>query len=172
MRGLAIVTAVPALLEELRGADILEQLHRSELEARFVPLPMEFHHDADFLAQRLIHVAERETGGLPIAYIGVSSGAAAAIVAASLRPELVSAVVSIDGRTDLAVDALRDLHTPLLLIVKDMPVLWMNREALAKVRGDKRLEVVHASEPGAAEHVVQKCVSWLAERMVGVHVSG
>ncbi|HVR41347.1 MAG TPA: hydrolase [Thermoanaerobaculia bacterium] len=177
---IVIIASVPSLEADLRDAEIVEHMHRRNLAALFVPLLTEdeiqfdsrtghFRHDADFLAQRFIDISQwimrnRETNGLPVAYVGSSGAAAAAIVAASMRPELVSAIVSIDGRTDLAVDALRDLHTPILLVVRDMPVLRMNREVLTRIRGEKRLEIVHGEETEAVRHMIEKCASWLEER--------
>ena len=50
---------------------------------------------------------------LPIGYFGASTGAAAALVAAADRPDLVHAVVSRGGRPDLANQALARVHAPL-----------------------------------------------------------
>jgi hypothetical protein len=44
----------------------------------------------------------------------------------------------------------------------------MNREALSKIRGDRRLEIVHGTDCQAVDCVVQKAVHWLEERLVHV----
>jgi putative phosphoribosyl transferase len=110
-------------------------------------------------------IRNRETSGLPIAFAGSSGAAAGAIVAAAQRPDLVSAVVSIDGRTNLAVDHLSMVRSPVLLVVKDMPVLRMNREALARIRAERRIEIVHGEECEAVDCVVQKSVYWLEDKL-------
>jgi putative phosphoribosyl transferase len=62
---------------------------------------------------------------MPIGYFGASTGAAAALVAASCLPERVSVVVSRGGRPDLAAAALPQVGAPTLLIVggRDIPVI-------------------------------------------------
>src|SRR6187397_2366175 len=49
---------------------------------------------------------------LPIGLFGASTGAAAAIVAAAKRPDLVRSVVSRGGRPDLAGESLKTVKTP------------------------------------------------------------
>lgn len=177
-----ILASTPALEDETRDAQIIRGLYDRRFATVYVPLLTEdevgfdlrttrFRYDADFLGQRFIDVAQwvkrsRELRGVPIAYAGSSGAAAGAIVAASMRPELVSAVVSIDGRTDVAVESLRTLHAPTLLIVRDMPVLRMNREALTMIRAERRIEIVH----GGVECVVDKAVHWLEDKLAPVPV--
>ena len=176
-----ILASVPALEDDLRDVQIAAELHRIGVATLYVPLLTEdevqfdsrtthFRYDADFLAQRFIEIAQwiqrnDATKGLAIGFAGSSGGAAGALVAAAQRPDLVQAVVSIDGRTDLAVDVLREVRTPVLLVVKDMPVLRMNREAVTKLRGERRIEIVHEA---GIEAVVQKSVHWLADRLAMV----
>ncbi|HEX3582599.1 MAG TPA: hypothetical protein VH087_12605 [Thermoanaerobaculia bacterium] len=88
------------------------------------------------------------------------------MVAAALRPDLPSAVVAINGRTDLASDYLRNVKTPALFVLNDMPVLGMNRDALAQVNAEKRIEVIHAEDGPALDHFVQKAVRWIEDRVV------
>jgi putative phosphoribosyl transferase len=54
---------------------------------------------------------------MPLGYFGASTGAAAALVAASLRPAVIGAVVSRGGRPDLASLSLERMITPTLFIV-------------------------------------------------------
>lgn len=142
----------------------------TELEVEADRLNHRYAHDADFMAQRIIDVAQwtrtnEVLSPLPIGYCGYSTTAAGALVAAALRPDLVSAVVAVNGRTDLAIDHLRNLKTPTLLSVNDMPVLRMNREALATMRCEKRIEIVHGTDPGAIAAMVAKSVQWYLDKL-------
>ncbi len=108
--------------------------------------------DIELLAKRLeaasLWLRDRpETADLAVGYFGASTGAAAALVAAS-RMRGVSAIVSRGGRPDLAGAALRLVNAPTLLIVggEDQGVLELNRYALDELSSVKRLEVV----PGAS----------------------
>ena len=67
----------------------------------------ELRFDIGLLASRLVVAtdwahAQGELAALPIGYFGASTGAAAALVAAATRREVVHAVVSRGGRPDLA----------------------------------------------------------------------
>jgi pimeloyl-ACP methyl ester carboxylesterase len=103
--------------------------------------------DIDLLADRLsgavVWVRER-VGEIPLGLFGASTGAAAALVAASGLGRRVGAVVSRGGRPDLADAALPNVFAPTLLIVggDDGRVLELNREALARMRCEKRLDVI------------------------------
>ena len=72
------------------------------------------------------------TASLPIGYFGASTGAAAELVAAAADEGPVAAIVSRDGRPDLAGPALRLVKATTLLIVggDDVEVLALNRAAL------------------------------------------
>jgi dienelactone hydrolase len=110
-----------------------------------------------------------ETRGLPIGYFGASTGAAAALVAATVRTELVGAIVSRGGRPDLAGPALGLVRAPTLLIVggNDGPVIELNRAAFAQLRCEKDLVIVPGAthlfeEPGALEQVARLARDWFA----------
>jgi dienelactone hydrolase len=107
--------------------------------------------------------------GLPVGLFGASTGAAAALVAAADRPDIVRAVVSRGGRPDLATAALPKVAAPTLLIVggADPEVLELNRQALDMLRVEKRLEIVEGAthlfeEPGALERVAGLAGDWFA----------
>ena len=73
----------------------------------------EFRFDIDLLADRLTAIVEWATAQptlkqLPIGLFGASTGAAAALVAAAKRPDLVRSVVSRGGRPDLAGESLEE----------------------------------------------------------------
>jgi len=133
--------------------------------------------DIGLLAERLVGAtdwlaAEPETRDLKVGYFGASTGAGAALVAASERPGRVGAVVSRGGRPDLAGSALLHVRAPTLLIVggRDTPVIEMNREALQQLRAAKRLEIVPGAthlfeEPGALEAVADLAGQWFREHL-------
>jgi putative phosphoribosyl transferase len=128
--------------------------------------------DIDLLSDRLTRAtdwltARPETGELRVGYFGASTGAAAALVAAAKRPERIKAVVSRGGRPDLAGNYLSKVKAPTLLIVggRDTLVIDLNREALDRINGPKRLEVISWAthlfeEPGALEDVSRLARSW------------
>ena len=130
--------------------------------------------DIGLLARRLIAVTdwlreEPATGRLPVGYFGASTGGGAALVAAAERPE-VFAVVSRGGRPDLAGPALPRVKAPTLLIVggDDVPVIEMNREAMAQMRAEVRLVIVPGAthlfeEPGALEQVAELAARWFED---------
>jgi dienelactone hydrolase len=131
--------------------------------------------DIDLLAGRLIEATywlqrEPETRALPIGYFGASTGGGAALVAAAARPSATGAVVSRGGRPDLAGSVLRGVQAPTLLIVggDDDVVIQLNREALGKLRGEKRLSIVLGAthlfeEPGALEQVSELALLWFQQ---------
>jgi len=104
---------------------------------------------------------------LPVGYFGASTGAAAALVAAAERPDLVHAVVSRGGRPDLADDALARVRAPTLLIVggADRDVLNLNREAMRRMLAHVEVHVVNGAthlfeEPGTLEEVERVAGEW------------
>jgi dienelactone hydrolase len=128
--------------------------------------------DIDLLADRLVEAADwltanEETRSLPIGLFGASTGGGAALVAAAQRPNTVRAVVSRGGRPDLAGPALSRVRVPTLLIVggRDHVVIDLNREAFARLRCEKKLEIVPGAthlfeEPGALEEVARLARDW------------
>ncbi len=115
----------------------------------------------DWLAQ------QNRTSGLSMGYFGASTGAAAALVAASERPDIIKAIVSRGGRPDLAEDALSKVKAPTLLIVgeKDPVVIEMNRRALKQLNVIKELIIVAGAthlfpEKGALEEVAEHATKW------------
>lgn len=108
-----------------------------------------------------------DTSHLRVGYFGASTGAAAALVAAAERPDVVRAVVSRGGRPDLAGEALSRVKAPTLLIVggNDIPVIDLNREAMRQLGAEKKLEIVPGAthlfeEPGALEEVARLAADW------------
>jgi dienelactone hydrolase len=128
--------------------------------------------DIGLLASRLVGASDwlaeqPSTRALRLGYFGASTGGGAALVAAAARPQAVHAVVSRGGRPDLAGAALPRVMAPTLLIVgeRDVPVIAMNEEALARLNSVKRLEIVPDAthlfeEPGALEEVARLARDW------------
>ena len=98
--------------------------------------------------------------------------AAAALRLADERPARVAAVVSCNGRADLAGAALPRVQAPTLLIVgaADAALLALNRRAMQALHCDKRLELVPGAaptfeEPGAIDAVAQLAGAWFARHL-------
>ena len=90
-------------------------------------------------------------------------------VAAARRPGAVTAVVSRGGRPDLAGLALPRVVAPTLLIVGslDREVIRLNRQAMAQMRAEVRLELVPGAthlfeEKGALDTVAALAGNWFA----------
>lgn len=110
-----------------------------------------------------------DLGGLPLGYFGASTGAAAALVAATEEPDI-AAVVTRGGRPDLAEAALPALRSPTLLIVggNDKVVAASNLEAWARLRCEKSIETIPGAgylfeEPGALDNVAALAARWFSE---------
>jgi pimeloyl-ACP methyl ester carboxylesterase len=109
---------------------------------------------------------------LPIGLFGASTGAAAALIAAAERPDLVRAVVSRGGRADLADDALPRVHAPTLLIVggADREVIELNRQAMRRMLAPVELRIIAGAthlfeEPGALEEVEREAGEWFEQQL-------
>jgi dienelactone hydrolase len=123
--------------------------------------------DIDLLARRLAHATDwfsyqPDIWNLPIGYFCASTGAAAALMAATELPDVVGAVVSRGGRPDLAGPALPRVRAPTLLIVggNDHLVIEMNRKALTQLPCEKQLVIVPGAthlfeEPGVLAEVAE-----------------
>jgi len=133
--------------------------------------------DIRLLSDRLIDAVrwiddQPSLAALPLGLFGASTGAAAALVAASKLPRRVGAVVSRGGRPDLAGDALGSVHAPTLLIVggADFGLIELNEQALAQLAGPKALEIVPGAshlfpEPGALETVIDYAADWFERHL-------
>jgi putative phosphoribosyl transferase len=135
------------------------------------------HFDIGLLAERLVAATDwlthyPDTRHLRVGYFGASTGAAAALVSAAERPQVVGAVVSRGGRPDLAGPALAGVQAPTLLIVggNDYAVIELNQAALAQLRCEKRLVIVPGAthlfeEPGALDEVARLACEWFEHHL-------
>ncbi len=135
--------------------------------------------DIPFLAERLVTVTDwlpnvPVARKLPLGYFGASTGAAAALLAAAARPDIVRAIVSRGGRPDLADPVLTRVKAPTLLIVggHDYEVIRMNQEALEKLPVEKKLVIVPGAthlfeEPGTLEQVARLAAGWFQQHLSG-----
>jgi len=131
--------------------------------------------DIPRLADRLIATvdwAERDArlGGLPVGLYGASTGGAAALIAAALRPSRVKALVLRGARSDLADAYASRVVAPALFVVggRDPVILEANRETARRLKGPSRTTVVPGAthlfeEPGALEAVTESAVGWFRE---------
>ena len=134
----------------------------------------ELRFDIRLLAERLGAVtdwlaAEPATAALSIGYFGASTGAAAALIAAADRPQVVRAIVSRGGRPDLAMPVLPRIQQPTLLIVggADEVVIDLNRQAFDVLARTKQLVIVPGAthlfeEAGALEQVAVLASEWFS----------
>jgi len=158
-------------LQRARLATLILDL-LTESEERVDMNTAEFRFDIPLLARRVVSAvdwarAAQPTSALRIGLLGASTGAAAALIAAAERPEDVRAVVSRGGRPDLAEAALDRVLAPTLFIVggRDEVVVQLNREAYARLRSEKQLDLVPGAthlfdEPGALDEVSRVAREW------------
>lgn len=137
----------------------------------------QFRFDIDLLSKRLIGATEwlkenPATKNLAVGYFGASTGAAAALIAAAKLPRDIRAVVSRGGRPDLALEYLPKVKAPTLLIVggKDIVVIDLNKEAMKRLRTEKKLEIVPGAshlfeEPGKLEEVAKLATNWFSKHL-------
>lgn len=168
---------VAKLLRDAGLATLLFDLLTLEEEAEdLISGRMRF--DITLLGRRLIGATDwlqsnDNTRRFRLGYFGASTGAAAALVAAAERPDIVGSVVSRGGRPDLASPVLDRVKAPTLLIVggNDFPVIDMNRQALARLRTERELVIVPGAthlfeEPGALERVARLSIDWFKRHLV------
>jgi putative phosphoribosyl transferase len=154
-------------------ATLLLDLLTSE-EEKIDDQTRELRFDIGLLSKRLTSAVDwiannPDTKNLTVGLFGASTGAAAALVSASERPEIVSAVVSRGGRPDLAgKDILRKVQAPTLFLVggNDEEVLRLNENALKDIKAEKRkITIIPGAthlfeEPGKLEQVARIASGW------------
>lgn len=147
--------------------DLLTEEEDVDYEKRFeIPL----------LAKRLVEVTEwimerRETRSFKIGYFGASTGAAAALEASTyFTTTSIAAIVSRGGRPDMAMQHLKKVNSPTLLIVggNDEEVIELNKIALEQLNCEKKLAIVPGAthlfeEPGTLEEVCRLATDWFVK---------
>jgi putative phosphoribosyl transferase len=112
---------------------------------------------------------------LPIGFFGASTGAGAALLAASQQHARLRAVVSRGGRPALAgSQALARVRVPTLMIVggRDLEVLHLNRAAARHLSCEHEIAIVPGAthlfeEPGALEAVIDHARRWFHRYLGG-----
>lgn len=111
---------------------------------------------------------------LGLGYFGASTGAAAALMAAAERPNVIQAIVSRGGRPDLAGDALTRVVAPTLFIVgsDDPVVLDLNYSAAAHLpsKTEHKVDIVQRAshlfeEPGTLDQVAILARDWFQRHL-------
>jgi putative phosphoribosyl transferase len=132
--------------------------------------------DIELLAARVLGTSQwvRErpaSSALALGYFGASTGAAAALHAASKLRD-VFAVVSRGGRPDLARDCLKSVRAPTLLIVggDDVPIIPLNEEACRMLGASAQLVSIPGAthlfeERGALEQVCRLSCDWFLNHL-------
>lgn len=135
--------------------------------------------DAVLLSGRVLHALSwlagcHAAGRRPMGLFGASTGAAAALVAATRARGQVGALVARGGRPDLVLPALALVRAPTLLLVggADAEVLELNRRAMARFGGPVALDVIPGAhhlfeEDGALHQVSRRASSWLSQHLCG-----
>ncbi len=141
--------------------------------------------DIPLLTQRLLAAtnwikAQRELQELPIGYFGASTGAAAALQAAAVDGNEISAVVSRGGRPDLAgTHALHQVQCPVLLLVggHDDVVIDLNQDAYEQLHCTREMVIIPGAthlfdEPGTLEEVARQAALWFVRYLGQVPAAG
>jgi len=154
------------------GTLLIDLLTQEEEQVDIMTRQLRF--DIPMLADRVANVVDwlHEIHGLPIGICGSSTGAAAALVAAAKRPNIVKSVVSRGGRPDLAGNALPHVLCPTLLIVggDDTVVIGMNEEAKQLMSCETKLSIVPGAthlfeEPGTLGEAAKQAREWFRQTL-------
>jgi len=172
--------AVADALVRDRFATLLFDLltREEEVEERYT---RHLRFDIPLLASRLTGAVEwvhtnRRVGDLPVGLFGASTGAAAALIAATRTS--VDAVVSRGGRPDLAGAALPSVRCPTLFIVggADLEVLELNRRAMRRMTAPASLHIVPNAghlfeEAGALREVTEVASAYFGQYLMPRHMT-
>ena len=144
-------------------------------EEKIDAISLQYRFDLILLASRLLNVTSWALKNpslkhLTIGYVGSSTGAAAALMAAGSIPSSIYAIVCRGGRPDLVEGPLLTKVTaPTLLIVGelDIEVLELNKRAFELLSGEKNLQIVPKAthlfeEEGALATVAKMTAHWFS----------
>lgn len=144
----------------------------TEVEEERDDVTAELRFDIPLLAKRLEEVTDwvkknASTKDHSIGFFGASTGAAAALIAAANKKNLIKAVVSRGGRPDLAKGSLKEVKAPTLFIVgdNDYEVIDLNEKAYKELLCEKQLSIIPGAthlfeEKGALEKVAKVAAEW------------
>jgi putative phosphoribosyl transferase len=144
----------------------------ADSEARVDELTAEYRFNIPLLTERLLAAtdwltsrSDSEGGG--VGYFGASTGGAVAMIAATRRPEVVSALVLRGARSDLGDSVAAQIRCPTLILVggDDEPIRRANAQTMSLLRCEKELVVIPGAshlfeEPGALEQVARRTADW------------
>jgi len=168
---------VAEVLNQARLATLLIDLLTSD-EEEYDMRTAELRFDIPLLAGRLTAATDwllenESTSFMKLGYFGASTGAAAALVASTERPDAVNAIVSRGGRPDMAGEALPLVQAPTLLIVggNDTQVITLNEMAYDRLQSEKEMSIIPGathlfSEPGTLEEVSRLAAGWFTRYLV------
>lgn len=129
----------------------------------------------DLLTQRLVAFtmwvqSHSEYHDLDLGYMGFSIGAATALRAAAELGGCIKAVVTDNGRTNLARDRFSQIVSPILMLVGELDYYShkLNQIALKKLHCNKKLVVIPGTshsleEPGPLKMAANNTVSWFSK---------
>jgi putative phosphoribosyl transferase len=151
----------------------------TEKEEKKDNITKEYRFNISLLANRLLsitdwvlhHDNECKSVNRLLGYFGASTGAAASLIAADKRSDIISAIVSRGGRVDLASEyTLTKITCPILFLVgeNDSPVIEWNKKVIEKqlinIKKKKMVIIPGAShlfeEPGKLEEVAKYASGW------------
>jgi putative phosphoribosyl transferase len=119
-----------------------------------------------------------ELRGLPRAVIGSGPGAAAALMASAADHGAADAIVSLDGRPDLAGDVIESITTPVLLVIgaRDEGDVVHHRSVVAHLAGPAGLRVIGSAgrlfdDIAVLDEALQHTVSWLRDVLGAPRIS-
>jgi predicted phosphoribosyltransferase len=159
---------------DLDVAEALRARGLATLELEVVLDPAE-RYDIDLLADRLVAVTdwlvEQSTvSHLPVGFFGAGTCAAALLVAAARRPDVVRAITLSDGRADLAGSALPLVRAPTLFVAPGdhEHSIEIDRAAIEQMTTRTQLAIIPGAGPrfteaGALDELVQLAAEWLVD---------
>jgi len=128
-----------------------------------------FRFDIDLLSKRLIIATkwiEKNTKKLNIGYFGASTGAAAALIAAS-QIKNIKAIVSRGGRVDLSLKYIPSILSPTLFIIgeNDQTIIDLSKKAYKELNCIKKIEIIKGAghlfeENHSLEKVALSATNW------------
>lgn len=135
--------------------------------------------DVELLKRRILTITSwlsnhSEYRQYHLAYIGISGGVAPAIRATAELGSKIRALVSIGGRTDLAVNELPKIACPTLLIAAeyDFHTIKLYQEALHLLNAPKNMAIIPGAshfftEPKKIELVAKATATWFRKYLPG-----